>query len=106
MFSKACCGSKIADFCGTISDNICVGLPAADINECLTSFDQIFRRLLLKAYVQKRTLQLSIIIDSKNTVSEEEKANLEQSTIEAVKKIEAEIVDEVSTQVNSIYNHY
>jgi hypothetical protein len=48
MFSTKFCGSRAADFCGSVSNNLCLLMSAKDVTETLTGYDQIFRRVMKK----------------------------------------------------------
>lgn len=48
MYSTKFCGSKAADFCGSVSNSLCILLSAQDVTETLNGYDQIFRRVLKK----------------------------------------------------------
>mmetsp|Transcript_30916 Transcript_30916/g.29529 ORF Transcript_30916/g.29529 Transcript_30916/m.29529 type:complete len:544 (-) Transcript_30916:32-1663(-) len=74
MYSTKFCGSKAADFCGSISNSLCILLSARDVTETLNGYDQIFRRVLKK--VMDSSMQsltsLTILVSNEGT-SEEEK---------------------------------
>jgi hypothetical protein len=48
MFTTKFCGSRAADFCGSVSNNLCLLMSAKDVTETLTGYDQIFRRVMKK----------------------------------------------------------
>lgn len=58
------CGAKAIDYCGSVSSQVCILLPVLDIEESLAGYDQIFRRLFLKAVVQKKKLDLVVLVDN------------------------------------------
>ena len=48
MYSSKFCGSRAADFLGSVSDAACVIISVDDLEFAMLGYDQFFRRLLLK----------------------------------------------------------
>lgn len=64
MFSTKFCGSRAADFCGSVSNNLCLLMSAKDVTETLTGYDQIFRRVMKKLHSGVSPVQtLAILVN-------------------------------------------
>ena len=50
MYSAKFCGSKAADYCGSVSNCVFVLLSGKDSTETLNGYDQLFRRMLTKIH--------------------------------------------------------
>jgi hypothetical protein len=75
MFSSKFCGSRAADFCGSVSNGICMLISAKDVTETLTGYDQIFRRVLKKLQagatpIQKIAFLVNFEAGSENSADE------------------------------------
>jgi len=99
------CGAKAIDYCGSVSSQVCILLPVLDIEESLTGYDQIFRRLFWKAVVQKKKIDLIVLIDNtvKSNPSKVDGAiTLVNSRIgEILKEVLAEFQDKSATTPTS-----
>lgn len=62
MYSSKFCGSKAADYCGTVSNCIFVLLSSTDVEETLSGFDQVFRRLFKKISSSTSNVKLMTIL--------------------------------------------
>ena len=50
MYSAKFCGSKAADYCGSVANCVFVLLSGKDSSETLNGYDQLFRRMLTKIH--------------------------------------------------------
>jgi hypothetical protein len=72
MFSPKFCGSKAADFCGSVSNSVFVLLTAKDVTETLNGYDQIFRRIIKKVISASSPVQSITFLVKYESVSSED----------------------------------
>lgn len=65
MFSSKFCGSKLADYFSDLDNHVCVLLRSEAIQQTLSSYDQVFRRILNKfAQSSHSNSVLKVVVDS------------------------------------------
>lgn len=85
MFSSKFCGSRAADFCGSVSNGICMLISAKDVTETLNGYDQIFRRVLKKLQAGSTPIQKIAFL-----------VNFEAGSVNGADEISKEISDRLS----------
>jgi hypothetical protein len=67
VISTAFCGSKAIDYFAEIADTICLWIPEEGWSEALIFYEQLFRRLALKAsqlHDQEKRLNICLVLES------------------------------------------
>lgn len=93
MFSTKFCGSRAADFCGSVSNSLCLLMSAKDVTETLTGYDQIFRRVMKKLQSGVSPVQTLAIM-----------VNFESGLVENSEILANEIVERLSEIWSDISN--
>lgn len=92
MFSSKFCGSKATDFCSDVSNSFIITSTAVDIDEILSSYDQVIRRLFNKVSRENIPVRSITVI-----LSDSSSSDLEQVSKKVEKTFE-KIWTEVSEQ--------
>ena len=92
MFSSKFCGSKATDFCSEVSNSFIITSTALDIDEILSSYDQVIRRLFNKIHLENIPINSITVILSDNASND-----LEQITKKVEKTFE-KIWSDISEQ--------
>jgi hypothetical protein len=94
MYATNFCGARAIDYCGIVSDNVCLALPASDLEDNLTGYDQFIRRLIWKSCISNKPLKLTFLIDSRN--SNKDDSELTNFINDRISLISKDIADEVT----------